>query len=148
VSQITKLQLTVLRPKPGNLSKWFLGQTTRTIATGFEAKPGETVDLSFVAKPRNPRTSSPYVWCRSHTASPNISIVRPSSTRLVLDHPRSSGPCLLLLRRSLSLPTMPHLSPTHHETSKHVSPHEIDSRVEQQKKFEFKFKLRQVNYSS
>jgi hypothetical protein len=43
---------------------------------------------------------------------------------------------------------MPHLSATHHETSKRDSPHKIDSRVEPQKLLEFKFKPRQVNYSS
>jgi hypothetical protein len=40
------------------------------------------------------------------------------------------------------------MSPTNHETSKHVSPHEIDSRVAPQKISEFKFKPRQDNYSS
>jgi hypothetical protein len=40
---------------------------------------------------------------------------------------------------------MPHLSPMHHEKSKHVSPHEINSRVELPKFLEFKFNPRQVN---
>jgi hypothetical protein len=56
VGQITKPQLLVLRPKPGNLSEWFWGKTTRTIATGFEAKVGETVDLGFEVKLRNMRS--------------------------------------------------------------------------------------------
>jgi hypothetical protein len=43
---------------------------------------------------------------------------------------------------------MPHLSPTHHETSKCVSPHKTDSRVRQLKSSGFKFKPWQVNYSS
>jgi hypothetical protein len=50
VGQITKPQLLVLRLKLGNPSKCFWGQTTRTVAIGFEAKPGETVATSFEAK--------------------------------------------------------------------------------------------------
>jgi hypothetical protein len=130
VGQITKPQLSVLRPKPGNSSEWFWGQTTRTVAPGFEAKPRENVDLDFEAKPRNPQSLSPCARCRPHTTSPDLSIVRPSSTWLVLDHPRSSAPSLLLLPQSLSLPAVPPLLPTHHETSKRVSPDETDSRVE------------------
>jgi hypothetical protein len=42
---------------------------------------------------------------------------------------------------------MLHLSPTHHETSKHDSPHE-QIGVEPPKFPGFKFKLSQVNYSS
>jgi hypothetical protein len=66
----------------------------------------------------------------------------------VLDHPQFSAPSLLLLPQSSSLPTMLHLSPTHHETRKHVSPHKTDSRVEPPKFPGFKFKPRQANYSS
>jgi hypothetical protein len=148
VGQITKLQLPDLRPKMGNPSEWFWGQTTRIIATRFEAKPRETVDLGFEAKQRNPCSSSPYARCRPHIASPDLSIVWLPSTRPVLDHPWSSAPSLLLLPRSSSLPTMPHLSPTHQETSKCISPHGMDSRVELPKFPKFKFKPRQVNYSS
>jgi hypothetical protein len=46
------------------------------------------------------------------------------------------------------LPVMLHLPPTHHKTSKHVFPHEIDSRVEPPKIPGFKFKPRQANFSS
>jgi hypothetical protein len=42
---------------------------------------------------------------------------------------------------------MPHLSPTHHETSKHISPHKTDGRVKPSKFSRFKFKPRQVNNS-
>jgi hypothetical protein len=148
VGQITKLQLPVLRPKLGNPSRWFWGQTTRTVATNFEAKLGETIDLGFEAEQRNPYSSSFCARCRPHTASPDISIVRPSSTQPVLDHPWSSTPSLLLLPRSSSMSAMRHLSPTHHETSKHISPHETDSRVEPPKFPGLKFKPRQVNYTS
>jgi hypothetical protein len=135
-AQITKPSTSVLRPKPRN----------RTIS--FEAKPGEIINLCFQARRRNQRCSSPYARCRPHTRSPNLSIVWPPSARPVLDHPWSSIPRLLLLLRSSLLPTMPHLSPTHHEISKRVSPHETYSKVEPLKFPGFKFKPRQVNYSS
>jgi hypothetical protein len=116
--------------------------------TSFEAKPGETVDLGFEGETRNTRSSSPCARCRPHTASPNLSIVRPLSTQPVLNHPRSSTPSLLLLPRSSSLPAKPHLSPICHETIKHISPHQTNSRVEPPKFPGFKFKPREVNYSS
>jgi hypothetical protein len=48
--QITKLELPILRPKPGNPPPpWFLA-STKKLTTGFEAKPGETVATSFKAK--------------------------------------------------------------------------------------------------
>jgi hypothetical protein len=70
-----------------------------TVTTSFEAKPGETVpvvfrpnhsqtvDLGFGAQPRNPPSSSPCAWYRSHTASPDLPIARPSITRLCLTIP-------------------------------------------------------------
>jgi hypothetical protein len=45
-------------------------------------------------------------------------------------------------------PTMLHMSPTHHETSMHISPHETCSRIGPPNFSGFKFKLTQVNYSS
>jgi hypothetical protein len=51
----------------------------------------ETVDLSFEAQPRNPRSSSPCAWCRLHMVSCYLPIIRPLSTWFVLDHPRSSA---------------------------------------------------------
>jgi hypothetical protein len=49
-AQITKSDLPVLRPKPGNpLPPWVWGSTKKPIAD-FEAKPGETVATSFEAK--------------------------------------------------------------------------------------------------
>jgi hypothetical protein len=138
----------ILRPKPGNPSEWFWCQTTRTITIGFEAKLREIIDLGFEAKPRGLRSSSPCAWWKPHTTSPDLSIVWPSSTRHVLDHPWFSTPSLLLLSQSSSLSAMPHLSPTHHETTKYISPHKINNRVEPPKFSRFKFKPRQVNYSS
>jgi hypothetical protein len=148
VGQITKPQLPVLRHKPKNPSEWFWGQTTRTVSTGFKAKSGETVGIGFEAKLRNTHSSSPYARCRPYKASPDLWIIRPPSTRPVLDHPQSSASSLVFLPRSTSLPAMPHQSPTHHETSKHISPHETDSRAGPPKFLGFKFKPWQVNYSS
>jgi hypothetical protein len=49
-TQITKPELPVLRPKPGNPPPpWFWGSTKKP-TTGFEAKPGKTVATSFEAK--------------------------------------------------------------------------------------------------
>jgi hypothetical protein len=49
-AQITEPKLPVLRPKPGNPPPpWFWG-STKKLAAGFEAKPGETVATSFEAK--------------------------------------------------------------------------------------------------
>jgi hypothetical protein len=48
--QITKPELPVLRPKPGNPPPpWFWGSTKKPTAD-FEAKPGETVTSSFEGK--------------------------------------------------------------------------------------------------
>jgi hypothetical protein len=126
----------------------FEAKPGETVATSFEAKSGETVDFAFEDKPRKSCSSSPCARCRLHTVSSNLSIVRPSSTRPVLDLCQSSAPSLLLLPQSSSLPAMLHLSLTHHKTSKCVSLHETDSRVEPPKFSRFKFKPRQVNYSS
>jgi hypothetical protein len=49
------------------------------------------------------------------------------------DHPQSSALGLLLLPRSSSLHTMPHLPPAHHETSKHDSPNETKIQEKQNK---------------
>jgi hypothetical protein len=50
-AQITKPELRVLRPKPGNPPPpWFLGSTKKP-TTDFEVKPGETIVTSFEAKP-------------------------------------------------------------------------------------------------
>jgi hypothetical protein len=49
-AQITKPELPVLRPKPGNPAPpWFWGSTKKP-TIGFEAKPGEIVATSLEAK--------------------------------------------------------------------------------------------------
>jgi hypothetical protein len=130
------------------LSRWFYGPKHQTAAASFEAQTGKPADLGFEAKQRNPRSLFPYARCRPHTTLPDLSIVQSPTIQPMLGHPRSSAPSLLLLPQSSSLPTMPHLSPTHHKTSKHVSPHDTNNRVEPPKFSGFKFKPRRVNYSS
>jgi hypothetical protein len=103
----------------------FEAKPAKTIATGFEAKPAktiaagfeaklletvrmvlrpnhsQTVDLGFKAQPRNLRSLSPRARFRPHTASPDLSTVRPLSTRPVRPSPvlytRSSTPATVLV---------------------------------------------------
>jgi hypothetical protein len=49
-AQITKPELPVLRPKPGNPSHLGFEAQPRNPTTGFEDKPGETVATSFEVK--------------------------------------------------------------------------------------------------
>jgi hypothetical protein len=49
-TQITKLKLSVLRPKPENPSPTWFWDSTKKLTTGFEAKSGETVATNFEAK--------------------------------------------------------------------------------------------------
>jgi hypothetical protein len=58
---------------------------------------------------------------------------RPPGHRVpdLCDHPRSSAPGLLLLPRSSSLHTMPHLLPAHHEISKRDSPNKTNVKEKQ-----------------
>jgi hypothetical protein len=130
----------ILRPKLSNWSCRFYCPRQKTRATNFEAKLGEiilvvltpnhwqTVKLGFEAQLRNPRSSSSCARCRPYTTSSDLLIVRPSSTWLVLDHPGSSVPGLLLLLRSSSLSAMPHIPPAHHEISKCDSPHKSNDK--------------------
>jgi hypothetical protein len=137
VAQPINHSLLSFEAKTKKPSWWFWGPNHQTVAAGFaqtekpkatdfEAKLGETIDLGFEAKLRNPRSPSPCGRCRPHTMSADLSIVQPLSTHHVLDHAWSSAPGLLLLPWSLSPPAISQLSPGHHETSKCDSPHEID----------------------
>jgi hypothetical protein len=89
-SQITKPGLSILRSKPKNRRPWFWGSTKKYVLL---------VSLCIVQ------------IAHGVTRPP---IVRPLSTRPILDHHQFSAPGLLLLSRSLSLPTMSHMTPTHH----------------------------------
>jgi hypothetical protein len=137
----------ILRHKSPNRSYQFWVPNQGTRRPWFWGSIKKPADLGFEAQPRNTRFSSPCAWCRTHTTSPDLLIVWPLSTRPVLDHHRSSASGLLLLARSLSLPPMSHLSPTHHETSKHDSLHEHIG-VKQPKYPGFKFIQQYVNDSS
>jgi hypothetical protein len=99
-------------------SQWFWGQTTD--------KPS-TLVLSLNQEIRAPRL---HVYGADRTRCHPTS--RSSDHRVpdLCDHPRSSAPGLLLLPPSSSLHVMPHLSPAHHETSKHDSPNEIKIKEE------------------
>jgi hypothetical protein len=130
------------------LSWWFCEPNYQTAAVGLESQIGKPADLGFEAKPRNSHSSSHCAWCRPHAASHDFLIVRPPSTQPVLEPPRSSAPSLRLLPRSSSPSAVSHLSPTHHKTSKHFSSRDTNKRVEPPKFPGFKFKPRQVNYSS
>jgi hypothetical protein len=50
-TQITKLELSVLRSKPKNPPPHWLWGSTKKPKAGFEAKPGETVAINFEDKP-------------------------------------------------------------------------------------------------
>jgi hypothetical protein len=195
-AQITKPELSVLRPKLGNPSPPWFWVSTKKPTVKFEAKPGETVaagfeaklletvgtsfeakvektvatcfeaklaktvrvvlrpnysqivDLGFKAQPRNSRSSSSRARCRPHTVSPDLSIVRPPSTRPV-------RPSLILCTRSPT-PTMILVA------TRHATPATCTSRDKQTRFFKwnknkrktkwnylgFEFKPRQVNDSS
>jgi hypothetical protein len=139
-----------LRPKSPNRRPWIRCPKEETVVVVFRVNHRRTATTGFEAKPENLRfLSRPCVRCELHTVSHDLPIIWPLITRLVSDHPRSSAPSLLLLPRSSSLCAMSHSPPTHHETSKRISPHQItESGLDQLKCAEFRFKLEQVNYSS
>jgi hypothetical protein len=68
-------------------SSWFWGPKLKTITILLRPK-SPTCCHRFDAKSENPCFSSaPRVRYGSHTASPNLPIIRPPSTRLVSNHP-------------------------------------------------------------
>jgi hypothetical protein len=129
----------------------FEAKPGETVATSFEAKlektvwvvlrpnHSQTVDLGFVAQPRNPPSSSPRARCRPHTAPPDLLIVRPPSTRPVRSSPilctRSPTPATILI-------TARHAAPTT------CTPRDKDKRKTKWNCSGFEFKPRQVNDSS
>jgi hypothetical protein len=110
------------KAKTEKLSLWFLGpnhqivavsfdvKSDKTVATDFDTKSEKTIpvdlrpnywqviDLGFDAQPRNMWSSSPHAQCRPHTASSDLLIVQPPSTRPV-------WPSLVLYTRSPTLAT-------------------------------------------
>jgi hypothetical protein len=128
----------ILRPKTPNRSLRFWVPNRETVDIVFEAisrnpnppvlRPNREKPSTLVLLP-NQETSAPRLLVHGADYTQRHPTSRSSGHR-VLDHPLSSTPGILLLPRSSSLLTMPHLSPAHHETSKCDSPHKIDSRVE------------------
>jgi hypothetical protein len=109
-AQIEKLSLWFLGPNHQIVAVGFDVKSDKTVATGFDAKSDKTVpvdlrpnywqvvNLGFNAQPRNLRPSSPRAQCRPHTASPDLLIIQPPSTRPV-------RPSLVLYTRSPTLAT-------------------------------------------
>jgi hypothetical protein len=99
----------VLRPNWRKLSQWFCGQSTHKPSTMVSRLNQETHAPSLHVSGAG-RT-------RCHPTS------RPPDHQVpdLCGHLWSSTPGLLLLPQSLSLPTMPHLPPAQHETSKRDS---------------------------
>jgi hypothetical protein len=153
--QLTSSHL-VLRPKPKNCCGDFETQIIKLLTLVLRPKPRNRhsgdKSLPPVLRLNQKNTcfsSPPCVRWGLHTASTNLLIVQPPSTRFVPDHSWYLAPSLLLLPRSSLLPAMSHSPPTHHKRSKHVSPHWITQYgLVQPKCTKFKFKLDQVNYSS
>jgi hypothetical protein len=161
----------ILRLKSPNQNCRFWGPNRETRATGFEAKPEKTVATYFEVKPEKTvrvfwgqtthKPSTLVLRLNQETRAPRLHVHGADRTQRhptsrspghrvsdLCDHPRSSTTGLLLLPWSSSLHVILHLSPAHHETSKHDSPHDTKIKVKQLKYPEFKFKPRQVNDSS
>jgi hypothetical protein len=79
-------------PNHQTVAAGFEIQTEKPEAIGFEAKSEktvlvilrpnhwQTVDFGFEAQPTNSSSSSTRVRCKSHTVSPDLSIIQPLST--------------------------------------------------------------------
>jgi hypothetical protein len=138
----------------------FEAKPSESVATSFEAKPvktvrvvlrpnhSQTIDLGFDAQPRNPRSSSPHARCRPHTASPDLSITRPSSTRPARPSSilcsRSPTPAMILIAARHAAPAT--YTPWDKQTR--FSEWNKDKRKTKWNYPGFKFKPRQVNDSS
>jgi hypothetical protein len=152
-------------------SQWFWDPNHQTIAAGFEAQTGKSEPPILRI---NQKKQSQWFWGQT-TDKPSTLVLRlnqetgasrlrvhgadhtrchptsRSSGHRVPDlcyHPRSSVLGLLLLPRSSSLSTMPHLPPAHHETSKRDSSNETKIKIKLPKSLKFEFKPRQFNDSS
>jgi hypothetical protein len=150
----------------------FEAKLKKTVATGFEAKPAKTVSASFESKPletvwvvlrsnhsqivnrgfeaqpRNPHYLSPRVRCRSHTAPPDLSTARPSSTRPVRPSPvlctRFPTPATILVAARHAAPA----TCTSWDKQTRFSKRNKDKRKTKQNYPGLKFKHRHVNDSS
>jgi hypothetical protein len=123
-AQITKLKLSVLRPKSKNRWHWFWGSIKKTTLLIFMCMIQTAHGITQL--PDRPVTKYPtYAW----------------SSRILCTKSPS-------LPQSSSLPAMSHLLSAHHEISKHDSPHETRIKVKLPKYPGFEFKPRHVNDSS
>jgi hypothetical protein len=91
-------------------SEWIWGETTYKLSNLVLRLNQETRALHLHMHGTDRTQHHPTSWSPSHRV-PDL-----------CDHLRSSTPGLLFLPWSSSLHAMPHLPPTHHETSKHDSP--------------------------
>jgi hypothetical protein len=138
----------VLRPKPRNCRGDFEAQITKPELPVLRPKPGNPPPPGFVAQPRNPRSKSPCARCRSHTALPDLSTAWPPSTRPVRPSPvlctRSPTPATVLVAAR-------HASPatcTPRDKQTRFSERNKGKRKTKQNYLGFEFKPRQVNDSS
>jgi hypothetical protein len=86
-AQIEKPSTTLVLRLNQEIHTGFEAKPEETVTTGFEAKLEKTVDLDFEAESKNPRSSSPRAQCRPHMTPPDLSIIRPLSTRPVRSSP-------------------------------------------------------------
>jgi hypothetical protein len=121
------------KPKP----TWFWGSNHQTVATGFEAqteKPvtvvlmpnhWQTVDCGFEAQPRNMCFSSLCAWYRSHTTSPDLTIIWPPSTQ-------PTQPSSVLCTRSPTHATI--LVAAHHAAPPTYTPRDMQTQFSKRNK--------------
>jgi hypothetical protein len=138
----------------------FEAKPLEAVTTSFKAKPvktvwvvlrsnhSQTIDLSFKAQLRNMRSSSPHTRCRLHTAPPDLSIVRPPSTRPVrpslILYNRSSTPATILVVARHAAP----VTCTPWDKQVRFSKQNKGKRKTKQNCIGFEFKPHQVNNSS
>jgi hypothetical protein len=117
-----KIVVTGFEAKPvKTVAACFEVKPLETVTTGFKVKPAkivrvvlrsnhsQTVDIGFKAQLRNQRSSFPRARCRPHTVPPDLSIVRPPSTRPVRSFPvlctNAPTPVMILVAVRRAAPT-------------------------------------------
>jgi hypothetical protein len=118
---------------------------SQTVAIGFEAQTDEKPSLWFWGQTTD-KPSTLVLRINQETRAPRPHVHSADRTRRyptsrspghwvpdLCDHLRSSAPGHLFLSRYSSLHAMPHLPPTHHETSKCGSPNETKVKEKQNK---------------
>jgi hypothetical protein len=123
--------------------------------------PNLTKPSSPILKPNRRKLSTFVLRLNQETRAPRLLVhsadltqCHPTSQSLshrvpdLCNHPWSSAPCLLLMPRSSSLPTMPHLPPAQMRQANVILHTNKIKVVEPSKCLGFEFKPRQVNDSS